>query len=302
MRVSAYLPNWTHGLAWGSRPRWAELAAVARELEAAGFDGLWTADQILQEFENHDPLEFWDSWTIVACLAEVTERMTIGPLVGSAGFRNPSLVASSAATVAEVSDGRLVLGLGAGYDEGEHRMFGLPWDRKVARLEEAAAVLFDLLHGGVSSRSGDWYSTDHARISTPAAVPLLIGTYATGPRMMRITAEYADAWSSWLGFDDNSPEIFAAQAEQLDLACANVGRDPGAIRRIACVSVHLSDEPFRFGPLDLGTIALSGETADLAEQLYRFAGAADEVALYTFPLTQKARDRLADLRAALPRA
>jgi alkanesulfonate monooxygenase SsuD/methylene tetrahydromethanopterin reductase-like flavin-dependent oxidoreductase (luciferase family) len=299
MRVSVYLPNWTNGLAWGARPRWPELATAAKDVEAAGCDGLWVADQILQEFEEHDPLEFWDSWTLVAGLASVTERVSLGPLVSSAGFRNPGLLASMASTVAEISGGRAVLALGAGYDEGEHRMFGFPWDRKVSRMEEAAAVLSDLLHEGRSNRTGEWYSTADARIGLPAGVPLIIGTYGIGPRMMRITAEYADGWSSWLAFDDNSPAVFEAQSAELDAACEKVGRDPGAIRRIACLSVHLSEEPFHFGPFDLSAVAIHGKTSEVAERLVAFEGIADEVALYTFPLTPEVIDRLAHLREAL---
>lgn len=301
MRVSVYLPNWTNGLAWGARPRWPELAAAAKDLEAAGLDGLWVADQILQEFEDHDPLEFWDSWTLVAGLASVTERVTLGPLVASAGFRSPGMLASIASTVAEISGGRTVLALGAGYDEGEHRMFGFPWDRKVSRMQEAAAVLSDLLHEGRSSRTGEWYSTEEARIRLPAAVPLIIGTYGTGPRIMRITAEYADAWSSWLAFDDNSPGVFEAQSAELEGACEKVGRDPGTIRRLACLSVQLSKAPFRFGPFDLSAVAIHGETSEVAERVAAFEGMADEVALYTFPLTPEVIDRLADLNDALRR-
>jgi Luciferase-like monooxygenase len=301
VRVSVYLPNWTHGLAWGARPRWPDLVAAAKDLEAGGYDGLWVADQIMQEFDDHEPLEFWDSWSLVAGLASVTERVTLGPLVSSAGFRNPGLLASMASTVAEISVGRAIVALGAGYDEGEHRMFDFPWERKVSRMEEAAAVLADLLHDGRSNRTGEWYSTRNAQIRLPADVPLVIGTYGIGPRMMRITAQYADGWSSWLAFDDNSPEVFKNHAEQLDRACAKLDRDPATIRRIACLSVHLSGQPFSFGPFDLREVAIRGRPAEVAEQLTAFAGIADEVALYTFPLTPEVVERLALVREALPR-
>jgi alkanesulfonate monooxygenase SsuD/methylene tetrahydromethanopterin reductase-like flavin-dependent oxidoreductase (luciferase family) len=162
-------------------------------------------------------------------------------------------------------------------------------------------VLSDLLHEGRSSRTGEWYSTEEARIRLPAAVPLIIGTYGTGPRMMRITAEYADAWSSWLAFDDNSPGVFESQSAELEGACEKVGRDPGTIRRLACLSVQLSKAPFRFGPFDLSAVAIHGETSEVAERLAAFEGMADEVALYTFPLTPEVIDRLADLNDALRR-
>ena len=129
-------------------------------------------------------------------LSSVTERVTVGPLVTSAGFRNAALVASIVSTVAEISVGRAIVALGAGDDEGEHRMFDFPWERKASRMEEAAAGLADLLHDGRSDRAGEWYSTRNAQIRVPADVPLVIGTYGVGPRMMRITAQYADGWSS----------------------------------------------------------------------------------------------------------
>jgi hypothetical protein len=104
LRVSAYLPNWTDGLALGEQPRWAELVEAARSLEEMGIDGIWVADQLLQEFEEHEPLAFWESWTVISALAPLTSEVTLGPLVAGAGVRNPGLLANMAGTLAEISD------------------------------------------------------------------------------------------------------------------------------------------------------------------------------------------------------
>lgn len=300
LRVSAYLPNWTNGLAHGRQPRWPELAATAEWLEEIGVDGLWVADQLRQEFDDQPALAFWESWTLIAALATKTSRVTLGPLVSSAGFRNPAVVANMAATIDEISGGRVVVGLGAGYDEREHRAHGFPWERPVARLEEAAAILDDLLHRGQSSREGHWYATHAASLDPPAAsARLVIGTLGGGPRIFRTVARHADGWASWLAFDSNDPAVMAGQIDRLGAAFEEVGRDVATLHRIACVSVRLSDEPFRFGPYDLAEIAIAGEPGAIAERLRAFEPVADEVALYAFPLTPVALDTLAAILAAL---
>lgn len=295
LRVSAYLPNWTNGLALGGQPRWAQLVEAARSLEEMGIDGIWVADQLLQEFEEHEPLAFWESWTVISALAPLTSEVTLGPLVASAGFRNPGLLANMAATLAEISSGRVAVGLGAGYDEREHRAFGFPWDAKVTRLAEAAAVLDDLLHGRASSRSGRFYSTDQAQLEPWRSAPLVIGTYTPGPRMLKIVAEHADAWSAWLAFDHNSADVMTSQLSAVQDACAVADRNPESLHRIACVSIQTTSEPFRFGPLDIGAVAFRGTPQAIADELRTFEGVADEVALYTFPLTAFALESLGEI-------
>jgi alkanesulfonate monooxygenase SsuD/methylene tetrahydromethanopterin reductase-like flavin-dependent oxidoreductase (luciferase family) len=91
VRVSVYLPNWTNGARWGEQPTWPEMAEIARSLDGMGADGIWVADQMRQTFDANEPLDFWEAFTLLGAVAGVTQRATIGPLVASAGFRNPAL-------------------------------------------------------------------------------------------------------------------------------------------------------------------------------------------------------------------
>ncbi|HMF13338.1 MAG TPA: LLM class flavin-dependent oxidoreductase, partial [Gemmataceae bacterium] len=117
--------------------RWNELKAMARHAEAAGFDSLWIADHLVIPFPAQPALGRWECWTILSALAAVTSRVELGTLVTCASFRNPALLAKMAATVDEISDRRLILGLGAGYYEPEFREFGFPFDHRIGRFEEA---------------------------------------------------------------------------------------------------------------------------------------------------------------------
>src|SRR5436189_6005190 len=105
--------------------RWPEYLAMARAAEAAGFDSIWVGDHLLYDDPPRGP---WEAWTLLSALAAVTERVTLGPLVACAGFHPPAVLAKMASTIAEVSGGRLRLGLGAGWNEIEFRAFGLPFD------------------------------------------------------------------------------------------------------------------------------------------------------------------------------
>lgn len=139
----------------------------------------------------------WESWTVLAALAEATHRVEIGTLTLCASFRNPAVLAKMAVSLDEVSEGRLILGIGAGWNEPEYRAFGLPFERRVDRFAEALQIIAPLLrHGRVTFR-GRYYSVEDCEIvprgPRPDGPPLLIG--ATGPRMLRLAAEHADNWN-----------------------------------------------------------------------------------------------------------
>src|SRR6187551_2905630 len=114
---------------------------MARTAEAVGFDSIWVGDHYLYRDDGRPERGPWESWTLLAALAAVTERVTLGPLVACAGFHPPGVLAKMAATVDEVSGGRLVLGLGAGWNEAEHDAFGLAFDHRVSRFGEAFAIV-----------------------------------------------------------------------------------------------------------------------------------------------------------------
>ena len=176
----------------------------------------------------------------MAALAAATRRVEVGPLVLCAGFRNPALLAKMAATVDEISAGRLVLGLGAGWNEFEHRAFGYPFDHRVGRFAEALSLIRALLRAGRADAAGAYHQAQGAELRPrgprPGGPPLLVG--AAGARMLRLTARYADGWNTWAGGSDNRPEGIAPLRAAVDAACAAEGRDPATLWRSAGVLVE----------------------------------------------------------------
>jgi alkanesulfonate monooxygenase SsuD/methylene tetrahydromethanopterin reductase-like flavin-dependent oxidoreductase (luciferase family) len=295
--VGTYLPTFAGSIeADGGVPPFTEIVAVARELEAAGLDSLWVADELNPVLSDGSVLGYWESWTILAALARETTRVRLGPLVASIGFRNPGLLAKMAVTLDDVCGGRLALGIGAGYDEGEHTMFGMPWAARVGRLEEYLAILRGLLDGEVVAFEGLHHTVQQARLDPPPRrrVTIVVGTIAIGPRLMDAVASHADGWNVWLAFDDNRPTALARHVEALDAACQRVGRDPKSIERSVGISLRLSGRRFRLGPDDYTDIALAGTDDEIAERITEFGRyGVDEVVLYTLPLGRPEMARLA---------
>jgi F420-dependent oxidoreductase-like protein len=211
---------------------WRRLTA---RVEALGFDSLWRSDHFMSlEDSSRDAIETWVALTLTA--AETT-RLRFGPLVCPMTFRHPSLLARMAASVDVLSGGRLVLGLGAGWNEHEHSAFGIPFPplpERIDLLEEGIEVILRLLGDGAANFNGRFYqlngSTAHPKPVQQPRIPLLIGT--TGARrMLRVVARYADEWDA-PGI--TSPAAYRARRERLDSYCRDINRDPGEIRR--CVS------------------------------------------------------------------
>jgi len=145
-------------MAAGETLRWAELLAMAQTAEAVGFDSLWLADHLLMRFSLPDLedriIGAWDCWSLLAALAAGTERIALGTLVSCTGYRNPALLAKMADTIDEISGGRLILGLGAGWYEPEYRAFGYPYDHRVSRFAEALQIIVPLLRTGTVDVQG----------------------------------------------------------------------------------------------------------------------------------------------------
>src|SRR5919106_1063486 len=157
LRVGLILPD-TEREMGGATARWRDLAAMARMAEELGFDSLWNADHLIYRFPDKEVQGPWECWSIIAALAAVTSRVEIGPLVACTSFRNPALQAKIADTIDEISGGRLLLGLGAGWNEVEYRMFGFPFDHRVDRFAEAFTIISGLLRDGAIDFEGQYYS------------------------------------------------------------------------------------------------------------------------------------------------
>jgi alkanesulfonate monooxygenase SsuD/methylene tetrahydromethanopterin reductase-like flavin-dependent oxidoreductase (luciferase family) len=225
--------------------------------------------------------------------------------VASTSFHQPAVLAKLASTVDEISGGRLILGLGAGWNETEHRAFGLACDQRVSRFEEAFTIIRTLLREGAIDFEGRFYQARDCELlprgPRPEGPPLLVGS--SGPRMLRITLPHVQTWNAWFATYGNQPSGIAAQRQLVDQACAAVGRDPGEVERTVAVYLRL---PGAQGARDFGRTAapppLSGAPEELAATLRAFATEGiDHVQLVIDPITPAGVAALAPVLEALDR-
>ena len=272
---------------------------MARASEAAGFDSVWVGDHLLYRDDGRAERGPWDAWTLLAGLAAVTRRVQLGPLVACAGFRAPGLLARAAAAVDELSGGRLVLGLGAGWNEAEFRAFGIPFDNRASRFEEAFEIVRRLIRGERVTFHGRYHDVEDAvLLPSPARpTPLMIGS--TGERVLRATLPHVEAWNTWFDAYGNTPQGFAATNATIDRAVAAVGRNPSEVERSACVLVVL-DRAAGERAIDAGVTPLEGSTEQIASGIAGMADAgADEVIAVVSPITRRSIDKLAEAISAL---
>jgi probable F420-dependent oxidoreductase len=277
---------------------WAEYVAMARQAEELGFDSLWLGDHLLYRDPDGTAAGPWEAWTMLAALAAATSRITLGPLVACTAFHNPAVLAKQAATLDEISGGRFVLGLGAGWNETEFRAFGIPFDHRISRFEEAFTIIRTLLREGSIDFDGRFYQARDCELTprgpTRGGPPLLIGS--SGERMLRITAPHVDGWNAWFADTRNSPDGVPALRDRVDAACAEVGRDPAAIERSVAVLVQFPDGTGRRTgdtPEDEEAGPVRGTPEQMAAELRRYAevGIA-EVQLVVDPIDRRSLDRL----------
>jgi alkanesulfonate monooxygenase SsuD/methylene tetrahydromethanopterin reductase-like flavin-dependent oxidoreductase (luciferase family) len=256
-----------------------ELEAMARAAEDVGFDSIWLGDHLYYADPDRGP---WDCWTTLAWLAGITERVTLGPLVACTAFHPPGILARQAAAVDELSGGRLVCALGAGWNEAEFRAFGLPFGNHVSRFEEAFTIIRRLLAGERVTFEGRFHEVhDAALYPPPSRTPtLMIG--ANAPRMLSITLPHVDAWNTWFTHYGNTAEGFAKHNAGIS---ALTDRE---IERSACVLVDCGGSERRREVPGVPVEAL-GEHLHALEE----AGA-DEAILVLDPITEST------IRTALP--
>jgi alkanesulfonate monooxygenase SsuD/methylene tetrahydromethanopterin reductase-like flavin-dependent oxidoreductase (luciferase family) len=283
--------------------RWAELSQMAILAERIGLDSIWVGDHLLYRDDGKPPRGPWEAWSLLAALAAVTERVELGPLVASTSFHNPAMLAKKAATIDEISGGRLILGLGAGWNRPDYDAYGFPYDHRVSRFEEAFTIIRELLSTGRSDFHGTYYEVDRGELRPrgPRAdgPPLLVGS--TGERMLAITLPHVAAWNAWGPSFGNSLEAYLPLRDQVDEACRRVGRDPDEVERTLALVVAFSgalgrgsaiaDEPFQ---------PLPGDPATLAPTLRAFADAGvGHVQLVLDPITLDSIAALEPTLAAL---
>jgi probable F420-dependent oxidoreductase len=276
--------------------RWPELVSMVRAAESAGFDSVWVGDHYLYRGDGRQERGPWEAWTLLAGLAAVTRRVRLGPLVACLGFHDPAVLAKMAATVDEISSGRLVFGMGAGWNRTEFDAFGIPYDRRASRFEESFEIVRRLLDGERVTFDGSFHRVDDAvLLPAPARRPtLMIGS--TGERVLRAALPHVDAWNTWFDWFGNTPEGLAEGNATITRACEAVGRDPAQVRRSACALVRL-DAASRERP-DEG--AIEGPPSRVADAIRAFGDAgADEVSVVMDPSTEASIDALGDVLALL---
>jgi alkanesulfonate monooxygenase SsuD/methylene tetrahydromethanopterin reductase-like flavin-dependent oxidoreductase (luciferase family) len=228
LKVGVFLPV--------DRP-WAELRDMAVACEELGFDSLWLQDHLIFRRANGSTGGAHECWTLLSALAAATRHVELGTLVICMPFRNPALLAKMADALHDVSGGRLILGIGAGWHQPEFDAFGYPFDHRASRFEEAIQIVTGLLREGAIDFTGRFHQAPSCALLPRGPLPppkVLVGT--RGERMLRLTARYADLWQGvWV----SDPAEVPARRDLIDAACRDVGRDPLTLGRTIGFFVNL---------------------------------------------------------------
>jgi alkanesulfonate monooxygenase SsuD/methylene tetrahydromethanopterin reductase-like flavin-dependent oxidoreductase (luciferase family) len=329
LTLGLMLPIGMGALGDGQGVPWVQVRDMATVAEGIGFETLVVPDHLL--FRRSPPTNnpvvempeghsrgIWEAWTILSAVAAVTRRVTLGPFVACTAFRHPALLAKMASTLDEVSGGRLVLGLGAGWHEPEFDAFGYPFDHRVSRFEEALQIILPLLRQGHVDFQGQYYQARNCQLlprgPRPGGPPVFVG--ASGPRMLRLIARHADRYDTDFQLD---PAVARQRFAAIDAACAEVGRAPATLRRSTGVRVALLEPgegaapPHQVGPVrdgfaqyDLGGASFTGRLGtpeDIAAYLRGFAAAGAEHLTCTIlhPVGVRGVERSAKVMEALRR-
>ena len=286
--------------------RWPEYLAMARTAEDVGFDTLWLGDHLLYRYGDGSTRGPWEVWTMLSAIAASTSRIRLGPLVAATAFHAPPMLAKLAATVDEISGGRLILGLGAGWNETEFRAFGFPFDHRISRFEEAFTIVRTLLRDGEIDFDGRFFQARDCELlpkpARPGGPPLMVGS--VGPRMLEITLPYVAAWNVWYRDSNNSPSGLEPILRQLDDACRAVGREPASVERTTAVLVRLPGGTGRvMGDTTQKDVPpVQGSPSQIADRLREYAALGlAEVQLVVDPITVESITALAPVLAELDR-
>lgn len=284
--------------------RWKEMRSMAVLAENVGFNSIWLGDHLLYRPEEGDPRGPWEAWSLLAAIAAVTEQVQIGPLVAATAFHSPAMLAKKAVTVDEISGGRLILGLGAGWNQTEFDAFGYPFDHRASRFEEAFGIIRRLVRGEEVNHRGIYYHNKDAVILPKAprdgGPPILIGSQ--GPRVLEATAPHMDQWNGWYAWYGNRIEGLPNLLAKLEAACDVVGRDHTEIEKTVAVLATLPGGQGRIhGDAEHeGKDPLAGSPAAIADVLGRYSelGIA-HVQMVLDPITAESIEWFAEVLAEL---
>ncbi|MFI5732706.1 LLM class flavin-dependent oxidoreductase [Kribbella sp. NPDC051587] len=292
MKIGVMLPVGGSDGPTGEMPRWSDVRDVAQATEAAGLDSVWLADHFHYQAPDGVVHGMHESWTLLSAVAAVTERVEVGNMVLCASFRDPGLTAKMAAALDEVSGGRLILGVGAGWHDPEYEAFGLPTDHRVGRFAEWLEIVARLVRGETVDFEGTYYKTANATLAPPPnrQIPILVA--GAKPRMLGLTAEWADAWNTaWYGApNEKLTQTLAAFRAAVDKGGRPVTTTIGLIVR----------EPDQAPTAEEGSPAFAGTVQELADLLatYRDLGT-DHLIISPEPMTPASVHRIAEAKRLL---
>jgi len=289
MRVGVTVPLAYGDVAEGRAPTFAETLDFSRTAEQLELDSIWVFDHLLFRYPPEPDEGLMEAWTTLTALAPVVPRVELGALVMCSSFRNAGLMAKMAATLDDLSGGRLILGLGSGWHQPEYDAFGFPFDHLVGRFEEDLQVIDRLLRGETVDFEGRWSRYQAARLQPPPArkPPILVAS--KGERMLRLTATWADAWNTaWFGPVD---DLLRERTAALDAACDAARRDRSSIRRTVGIRLH---EPGRRGDDARSTDVEGPGLADLFDELEALGF--QDVIVWSIAKTTAALERIAKAR------
>ena len=289
MRVGVTLPMALGEVVDGQATTFAQTADFAQRAERLGLDSIWVFDHLIWRFPPEPDEGPNEAWTTLSALAPLVPRVELGALVMCTSFRPAGLMAKMAATLDDLSGGRLTLGIGCGWHEPEYDAFGLPFDHLVGRFAEDLEVIARLLRGETVDLEGQWRTYRQAVLLPPPArrTPILVAS--KGERMLRLTATWADAWNTaWFGSVDDR---LRKRLGDLDEACAATGRDPATIRRTVGIRTH---EPGSGGDDEPGIDADAAGLADFFDELA--AVGAGDVLVWSLEKSPAALERIAEAR------
>ena len=261
----------------GNGQSWEDTLEGCRYAESTGWDGIWYADHFMPNEDNVDqPIH--EAWSVLAAIAACVPRVRIGPLVAGNTYRNPALTAKIAATIDHISGGRVVLGIGAGWQENEHEKYGFDFSTvkgRLDRLDEAVEIITSLLANNRTDFQGVHYSVTDAPLDPKPIqnkIPLMIGGGGR-KRTLRTAAIHADEWNYW-GMPDDIAELCGV----LNAHCEDVGHDGKEIQRSACALMFIGEDEeklSRFREPDFGRATIVGTPAEVID----IVGAYSEVGL-----------------------
>ncbi len=259
---------------------WKSTLEAARVAQGLGYRGIWFADHFMPNAPEPVDGAMHEAFALLAAVAATVPDVRIGPMVAGNTYRHPAVLAKIAATIDEISEGRAVLGLGAGWQENEHKAYGMEFNNfgwRFDRLEESCQIIRSLFDNQRTTFAGKHFQIENAPLDpkpVQSRLPILLGGGGE-KRTLSMVAKYADEWNVW-----GTPEVLAAKGAILDAHCASVGRDPSTVHRTAVALMFLIDDQATVEKMrsrDIGRPSIIGNPEQVAEILraYKAAGVSE---------------------------